>query len=158
MRKYARDLGKDQGLTAQKMNTILKNNGFLDGEPGNYTVTEKGKKYAEEQYHSCEVGGHGRCNGPWKTRTWDERIADELDYDGPSIESDIYNNEVTDTTDANNDALAEAAIALLIAASAYGIYKATPFINHFWHDKAVPRLKKIKNKVTDEEEKTQEET
>jgi len=30
----------------------MKEEGFLDGEPGNYTVTEKGEKYAEEQNHS----------------------------------------------------------------------------------------------------------
>jgi hypothetical protein len=157
MRKYARELGQEHGLTAQEMNAILKKNGFLDGEPGNYNVTEKGKKYAEEQNHSCEVGGRGRCNGPWITRKWDERIADELENDGLAIESDIYSNEKADSTDANNDALVKVTIALFVA-SAYGIYKATPYINYFWHDKAVPSLKKMKNKVTGEAEKTEEET
>lgn len=70
-----------------------------------------------------------------------------------AVESDIYSYEDTDTTDANNDALVQAVSGLLIAASAYGIYKATPYIKNWWHDKAVPSLKKMKNKFTAKEEK-----
>jgi hypothetical protein len=172
MRKSARVLGQECGLTAQEMNFVLKEEGFLDGEPGNYTVTENGEKYAEEQDHSRGTGGYSWYNRAWTTRTWDDGIADELDItedrkkeirqaisiakqktnesedEGLAIECNSYSNEAADTTDANNDALVEAVSALLVAVSAYGIYKATPYIKRWWSDKAVPSLKKMKNKVT----------
>jgi len=65
MRKSARILGQEYGLTAQEMNFVLKEEGFLDGEPGNYTVSEKGKKYSEEQDHHRGTGGYAYYNRNW---------------------------------------------------------------------------------------------
>ena len=79
MRKSAIVLGQEYGLTAQEMNFVLKEEGFLDGETGSYTVTEKGEKYAEEQDHSRGTGGYSWYNKAWTTRTWDDEITDELD-------------------------------------------------------------------------------
>ena len=39
----AKRLGERCGLTAEEMNILLKEEGFLSGEPGNYYPTEKGK-------------------------------------------------------------------------------------------------------------------
>lgn len=50
MGKSARILGDECGLTAQEMNRILKKQGFLEGEPGNYSLTEKGRQFGEEKY------------------------------------------------------------------------------------------------------------
>lgn len=82
----------------------------------------------------------------------------KLEGEHLTIESDTYSYEDSDTTDANNDALVQAVSGLLIAASAYGIYKVTPYIKNWWHDKAVPSLKKMKNKVTGKAERIEEET
>lgn len=82
----------------------------------------------------------------------------KLEDEGLEIESDSYFNEDAGTTDDNDDDLVEAASTLLIAVSVYGTYKAAPYINHWWHDKAVPSLKKIKNRVTGKAEKADEET
>jgi len=43
MSKSATALGQEYGLTAREMNFVLREEGFLGGEPGNYTVTEKGE-------------------------------------------------------------------------------------------------------------------
>ena len=48
--------------------------------------------------------------------------------------------------------------ALLVAVSVYGIYKAAPYIKRWWNDKAVPNLKKMKNKVTGNAGKVGEKT
>ncbi len=81
----------------------------------------------------------------------------KVEGEDSTIESDIYSYEDSDTTNTNNDALVQAVSELLseliIAASAYGIYKATPYIRNWWHDKAAPSLKKMKNRFTDKEEK-----
>ena len=38
----AKRLGERCGLTAEEMNILLKEEGFLSGEPGNYYPTEEG--------------------------------------------------------------------------------------------------------------------
>ena len=70
-----------------------------------------------------------------------------------AIESDSYNNEDSDTRDPDYDALVEAMSTLLTAAAVYGIDKATPYVKRWWSDKAVPSLKKMKNKVIGKSEK-----
>lgn len=48
----ARVLGEKFGLTAQEMNRVLVKFGVLEGTPGNYCLTELGKKYATvKDYH-----------------------------------------------------------------------------------------------------------
>jgi hypothetical protein len=177
MRKSARILGQEYGLTAQEMNFVLKEEGFLDGEPGNYYVTDKGKNYAEEQDYHRGTGGYAHYNRYWTTRTWDDGITNELDFtedrkkeirkaisiakqkisdlgdEDIAIECDNCGNDDADTTDANKDALVVAIGALLVAVSAYGIYKAAPYVKRWWIDKAVPGLKKMKNKVAGKAEK-----
>lgn len=47
MMKSASQLGREYNLTGQEMNYLLKEQDFLDGEPGDYFPTEKGKLYAQ---------------------------------------------------------------------------------------------------------------
>ena len=56
MNYSARLLGQRFGLNAQEMNMALKQLGYLDGQPGNYIPTEKGKmfysgKVSQNIYH-----------------------------------------------------------------------------------------------------------
>jgi len=41
MQVSARILGQDYGLTAEEMNRVLVKQGFLQGIPGDYSVTQK---------------------------------------------------------------------------------------------------------------------
>lgn len=79
MGKSARLLGQEYGLTAEEMNWLLKEEGFLDGEPGAYYVTEKGAPYASESDFHRGVGGYSFYNRYWTQRTWDESIKEVLD-------------------------------------------------------------------------------
>lgn len=79
MRKSARTLGYDYGLSAQEMNYVLKEKGFLEGDAGDYGVTEQGRPFAEEQDFHRGTGGYAQYNRYWTTRSWDEGIADVLD-------------------------------------------------------------------------------
>lgn len=72
------------------------------------------------------------------------------------IECNSCSKEDSDSTVANNETLVVAVSALLVAVSVYGIYKATPYIRRWWNDKAVPNLRKMKNKVTGKAEKMNE--
>lgn len=78
MRKSARILGQDYGLNSEEMNYILKMEGYLSGNPGEYDVTEKGNLFAEEEDHHRGTGGYAHYNRYWTTRTWDESIGNEL--------------------------------------------------------------------------------
>jgi len=53
------------------MNVILKELGYVEGDPGAYGVTEKGAKYAFEKDHHRGPGGYSWYNRDWTTRTWD---------------------------------------------------------------------------------------
>jgi len=77
--KSARILGEDFGLTAQEMNQLLKDQGFLDGDPGAYFLTEKGAEFAKEIDFHRGTGGYAQYNRYWTERTWDESIKDVLD-------------------------------------------------------------------------------
>lgn len=72
----ARMLGKKYGLTAEEMNVLLKEEGFQKGEPGNYSVTEKGKKFAH--YKADDSGYGGYAHKAWEWVEWDESIINEL--------------------------------------------------------------------------------
>jgi hypothetical protein len=176
MRKSARILGQGYGLTAQEMNFVLREEGFLDGEPGSYAVTEKGARFAHEQDHSRGTGGYGQYNKAWTTRTWADEIADEMDIteerksairqaisvakqrigestdEGVVVKPDILDSEHADTADGNDDALAAAVGFLLVTVSAYGIYKVAPYIKQLWNNKAVSGLKNVRDRVLAKQE------
>lgn len=79
MGKSATQLGKDFCLNGQEMNQLLKNQGFLEGEPGAYWVTEKGLPFATETDLHRGTGGLQWYNKYWSERTWDPSIMDELE-------------------------------------------------------------------------------
>ena len=79
MGKSARILGMDLHLTAEEMNELLKQNGLLEGEPGQYDVTETGKLYATERNEHRGTGGYSFYNRAWTIRTWDDSVIEAMD-------------------------------------------------------------------------------
>jgi hypothetical protein len=79
MGKSARVLGWEFGRTARDMNALLKEHGYLYGEPGAYGLTEKGKQYGDEQYHDNGYGGYAARS--WEIRTWNDDTAAALKAD-----------------------------------------------------------------------------
>lgn len=86
----AKRLGEKCGLTAEEMNCLLKDEGFLSGEPGNYYPTEKGKTFVGEKGDDNGYGGYAFRG--WNWLEWDESILDELDT---SMEHKRYIREKT---------------------------------------------------------------
>lgn len=87
MGKSARILGEDIGLNSQEMNQLLKDQGFLEGAPGAYVVTEKGTQFAKETDFHRGSGGYSWYNRDWTQRTWDESIKDVLDISPESCQA-----------------------------------------------------------------------
>lgn len=77
----AAKLGKLIGMTAEEFNTLLQDQGFLEGTPGNYSLTDKGKEYGEEkivrQYPASK--DQSRYNPSWNLRSFKESLLDSLD-------------------------------------------------------------------------------
>ncbi len=44
------------------MNALLHEYGYLEGSPGDYSLTEKGKEYGSEQYQHRGNGGYAHYN------------------------------------------------------------------------------------------------
>ena len=79
MQVSARVLGQDYGLTAEEMNRVLVKLGFLKGDPGDYSLTEKAIQYAVENNFHRGPGGYDYYNRYWTTRTFDDSIKEVLD-------------------------------------------------------------------------------
>ncbi len=87
MGKSATSLGKELGLTAQEMNQLLKREGYLEGDPGAYSLTPKGEEFAEEDYFHRGPGGYSWYNREWTTTSWDESILDNLDLSTRNLQA-----------------------------------------------------------------------
>ena len=92
MRKSARYLGRDVGLNAEEVNVWLKEEGYLEGEPGDYRVTEKGRPYATQRH--WETGSPNHAG--YVSTSWKEEILNEI---GPL--SPERRRELSDSVAAN---------------------------------------------------------
>ncbi len=86
----AKRLGERCGLTGEEMNVLLKEEGYLSGEPGNYYPTEKGNAFVIEKGSDNGYGGYAFRG--WNWLEWDESILAELDL---SMEHKRYIREKT---------------------------------------------------------------
>jgi hypothetical protein len=76
-KKYsATELGNKLGLTAQEVNCLLRDEGFLEGKPGNWKITEKGEQYSEK--YSWSNGYGGWCARGYSMPLWDSNIMHEI--------------------------------------------------------------------------------
>lgn len=73
----ARGIGDQIGATSVEVNRLLKDQGFLYGEPGRYGLTPKGEKFGIQQAHDNGYGGY--AYRPWETTHFAPSIADALD-------------------------------------------------------------------------------
>lgn len=76
MKKTAKQLGKELGKTAQEVNELLKEKGYLDGNPNHYILTNLGEKFAEIVKKDNGYGGYAKRN--WEFRIWAEDVLEDL--------------------------------------------------------------------------------
>lgn len=90
MKESARLLGKRIGLSSQVMNYVLKKVGLLEGQPGSYTLTEKGKDFGEYSAHDNGYGGYAHRS--WCYPVWDpDKVLSIIDTNPEKIKE--YKNE-----------------------------------------------------------------
>ena len=71
-------LGDELGMTAQEMNQYLVKTGFLEGDPGNYFLTELGQTYGNQTFCHRGCGGDPKYNRYWTLTSFDDSIRDVL--------------------------------------------------------------------------------
>lgn len=156
-------MGKRHGLTAVEMNVLLKGQGYLDGEPGAYGPSEKGKQYVHEDYVQTST------NGGYHQTTWDPSIKKQLDLSEEQLqqareaasarraeqsaaraaraaETDSGRLDEGKTDDSSVDLRSVVVGLVVVVAAIYGIKKAAPKLKSLWIDKVTPRLEERKNR------------
>ncbi len=173
MGKSARILGWEEfGLTAQKMNALLKEHGYLYGEPGAYGLTEKGAQYGQQQYHENGYGGYAYRG--WETTTWDDSVVDALKADmataelaadeptspvsqepepTPQFEDEFENSGYEGVYDTDDDGLPyiDTKTALIAGGVILGGFLTVRYGPTLWNNKIKPAAKKLKAKLTKKE-------
>lgn len=171
MRKSARYLGRDVGLNAEEMNVWLKEDGYLEGEPGDYRVTEKGHPYAKQSH--WETGSPNHAG--YVVTSWEEEILDEMGPLSPERRRELSDavaanraekkrqreeweasfaangddslydgqRDGNDASDSNGGKAAAAAI----AAIAVGYLVAKPRVEKWWRETARPKFVETKKNV-----------
>ena len=85
MAKYlsASELGYRLNLTAQEMNALLEEEGYLEGEPGNYRATGKAEPYVSERGWHNGYGGYAARG--YSIYVWDKSILRRIDTSKPRL-------------------------------------------------------------------------
>ena len=177
MRKSARYLGRDVGLNAEEMNVWLKEEGYLEGEPGDYRVTEKGRPYAMQRH--WETGSPNHAG--YVSTSWKEEILNEIGPLSPERRRELSDSvaanraekkrqreeweaslaangddslddgqrDGNDASDSNGGKVAAAAITVIAVSflAVKGAQAAKPHVEKWWRETARPKIVKTKKNV-----------
>ena len=177
MRKSARCLGRDVGLNAEEVNVWLKEEGYLEGEPGDYRVTEKGRPYATQRH--WETGSLNHAG--YVSTSWKEEILNEIGPLSPERRRELSDSvaanraekkrqreeweaslaangddslddgqrDGNDTSDSNGGKVAAAAITVIAVSflAVEGGQAAKPHVEKWWRETARPKIVKTKKNV-----------
>ena len=155
-------IGKALNKTGREMNELLVDLGYLEGSPGDFSLTDKGKEYGSETEHHRGNGGYAHYNRVWETRTWDERIvtalADDMAAGTPTTNIDsepVGEADRNDNTEQKNGTEQESggtgrpvwAVAALVGGAAVavvgGVVVATnPRVHRWVGENITPRAQK----------------
>lgn len=177
MRKSARYLGRDVGLNAEEMNVWLKEEGYLEGEPGDYRVTEKGRPYVTQRH--WETGSPNHAG--YVSTSWKEEILNEIGPLSPERRRELSDSvaanraekkrqreeweaslaangddslddgqrDGNDASDSNGGKVAAAAITVIAVSflAVKGAQAAKPHVEKWWRETARPKIVKTKKNV-----------
>lgn len=177
MRKSARYLGRDVGLNAEEVNVWLKEEGYLEGEPGDYRVTEKGRPYATQRHWETGSSNHAG----YVSTSWKEEILNEIGPLSPERRRELSDSvaanraekkrqreeweaslagngddslddgqrDGNDASDSNGGKVAAAAITVIAVSflAVKGAQAAKPHVEKWWRETARPKIVKTKKNV-----------
>lgn len=99
MNKSARVLGQEFGMSAREMNELLHEHDYINGKPGAWRITDRGRRYAEVKQRSNGHGGWAERN--WETTTWRDGIIEALKEDMAETREPVEENanDISESTD-----------------------------------------------------------
>lgn len=160
MRKSARVLGYDLWMSARDVNALLKEHGYLEGQPGAYGLTEKGMQFGHEEDHHRGPGGSPWYNRDWITRTWNEEVLDSLAVDlANAAAAPAPEAVVVDEPEANLDYERDpkrdvdrvwfwVGVGVATVATVVALAVAAPHAKRLWNERVEPRAKRLWRRVT----------
>ncbi|GAA3152612.1 hypothetical protein GCM10010521_45410 [Streptomyces rameus] len=161
--KSATVLGREIGKTGREMNALLRSYGYLTGEPGAYSLTDKGQKYGTQEDHSRGNARSLHYYRQWTTTTWSDETLPALLNDManaptppepaesfPDDDVSVAEAEPVGATDRGASGstgtpvdlgVVAIAAALLVGAKAAQI--AAPHARRWWSETAVPATSRV---------------
>lgn len=67
-------LGREFGMNSQEMNILLRDEGYLEGEPGDWRPTEKGRDHASQHHWDVPSPMHAG----YITTRWDDDVLEDI--------------------------------------------------------------------------------
>ena len=157
-------LGRELGLNSQETNILLRDEGYQKGEPGDWTLTEKGREHATQQHWGVSSSMHAG----YLTTRWDDEVLEDIGTVSPERKQQIDDEisarraeqlrqrkerqaELENRSD--EDAIDSKAVGVVAAVVAGGILVAKgakwakPRVEKWWEETAHPKLTATKEKV-----------
>lgn len=78
-------LGRELGLNSQETNILLRDEGYQKGEPGDWTLTEKGCEHATQQHWGVSSSMHAG----YLTTRWDDEVLEDIGTVSPERKQQI---------------------------------------------------------------------
>lgn len=78
-------LGRELGLNSQEMNILLRDEGYLEGEPGDWKLTDKGRACAGQQHWDVSSPMHAG----YVTTRWDDEVLENIGPVSPERKQEI---------------------------------------------------------------------
>ncbi|MER5834846.1 hypothetical protein ABT116_29410 [Streptomyces sp. NPDC002130] len=163
MGKSATVLGREIGKTGREMNLLLLRYGYLTGEPGAYSLTDKGERYGTQEDHHRGNVRSLHYYRQWTTTTWsDETLAallnDMTNAPAPPEHAESFRDDDVTVAEAEpvgatdrgasggtgtrgDLRMVAIAAALLVGAKAAQI--AAPHAQRWWSETAVPATSRV---------------
>ena len=162
MGQTATALGQKMGRTAREMNKLLKDHGFLEGDPGAYRPTALGKPFA--QAHDFDNGYGGSAHRQWGWLSWTDGLNDalkasmEANPDGvltpaPAREAVAANIKpgaaAPHTGSGTGGHLLNKNQWLAMVVALAGLAASTPVAKRAWHEKVEPAASKVRARIAE---------
>jgi hypothetical protein len=169
----ATTIGTQLGLSPQETNWLLFNNGILEGEPGAWRQTEKGKAFRVDHFPYRGPGVYNHYPSDYPTDWYDPSIMDELTVtpevrvaldeqvrahraakaaarnaaSEPAVEPEVDEASV-DGRPLRVIILGAAGLLLATAGGVLIVRRYGPTWKRKWQEDAVPRLERAKARIT----------
>jgi hypothetical protein len=161
MGKTATDLGRELGRTAREMNKLLKDHGFMEGDPGAYRPTALGEQFAQSV--SFDNGYGGFAHRQWGWLSWTDGLLNALKASMEANPHGVTAAAAAPKAVVTNIELSPAAlrsgsgaggqflhkngwVAVVVLA---GLGASTPVARRAWHEKVKPAASKVRARITE---------